>query len=189
MPPRHPAGSSITYRVTHLAMTERPGYGYPPRPAGAPAKLLRAETPPLWYFLALYDAVGRDYAWDEMHGVDPDTTRAWLEDEAVEMWTLLRQGWPHGFFVLDARAPRESELAYFGLVPQAIGLGLGNFLLRTAILTAWERPGLERLGVKTCSLDHPRALATYQKNGFEVTEQYSRTRTLLRDHDPAHPTD
>ena len=189
MTPAQPAGSTVTYRVTHLAMTSRPGYGYPPHPAGAPATLLRAETPPLWYFLALYDTVGRDYAWDEMHGVEPATTRAWLEDDAVEMWTLLRHGWPHGFFVLDARASRETELAYFGLVPQAIGQGLSRFLLRTAILTAWERPGLERLAVQTCSLDHPRALAAYQKNGFEVEDQETRSRTLLRDHDPAQAPD
>ena len=181
----HPAGSTIEYRITFLEMTARPGYGYPPQPTGAPASLLRAEEPPLWYFMALYDAVGRDYAWDDLHSVDPAQTSAWLDDPAVTLWTLLRSGWPQGFFILDARDARVTNLAYFGLVPQAVGKGLGTFMLRTAILTAWERPGLEKLTLDTCSLDHPRALAAYQKNGFEVVGQETRSRVLLRDRDPS----
>lgn len=178
-----PAGSTVEYRVTYLEMTQRPAYGYPPHPLGEPASLLRADTPPVWYFLCLYDAVGRDYAWEDLHEIDEGTLRGWLDDPSVDLWTLMRSGWPHGFFLLDARAPGVTDLAYFGLVPQAVGRGLGNFLLRTAILTAWERPGLEKLTVNTCSLDHPRALAAYQKNGFEVVSRESRSRVLTRDRD------
>ena len=53
----------------------------------------------------------------------------------------MRAGWPHGFFVLDGRAPGRCDLAYFGLVPEAIGRGLGTFLLQTAVHMAWDRPG------------------------------------------------
>ena len=79
----------------------------------------------------------------------------------------MRDGWPHGFFVLDGRAPRACDLAYFGLVPEAIGRGLGTFLLQTALHMAWDRPGTARVTVNTNSLDHPRALPLYQKAGFE----------------------
>lgn len=183
------AGSTVHYRITYLEMTARPGYGYPVLPANIGATLLRAETPPAWYFLMLYDAVGRDYAWEDMHELPRKGLDDWLASDDVALWTLMARGWPHGFFLLDARAPGLTELSYFGLVPQAVGRGLGNFLLRTAILTAWERPGLERLTVNTCSLDHPRALAAYQKNGFEVVDQEQRSRVLKRDRDPSRIPD
>jgi GNAT superfamily N-acetyltransferase len=177
------AGSTVHYRVTFLEMTERPAYDYPHLPATIVASLLKAEAPPAWYFLALYDAVGRDYAWEDMQDEPETALDAWLADPDVALWTLMNSGWPHGFFLLDARAAGQTELSFFGLVPQAVGRGLGSFLMRTAILTAWERPGLQRLTVNTCSLDHPRALANYQKNGFEVVAQEHRSRVLKRDRD------
>jgi len=180
---RHPAGSTVTYRITFLEMTERPRWDYPALPVGEAASLLRAETPPAWYFLALYDAVGRDYAWEDMHSQSEADLADWLADPQVALWTLMREGWPQGFFLLDAQDPDSTDLAYFGLVSSAIGRGLGRFLLRTAILTAWDRPGLKRLCVNTCSLDHPRALATYQRHGFAPVRQETRSRTLVRELD------
>jgi len=178
-----PAGSTVSYRVTYLEMAARPTYDYPHLPAGMSASLLKAEAPPAWYFLSLYDAVGRDYAWEDMHEEPEALLEEWLADPGVGLWTMMRDGWPQGFFVLDAREPAVTELTYFGLVRQTVGRGLGAFLLKTAILTAWEREGLGKLTVGTCSLDHPRALANYQKHGFEVVAQEHRTRVLKRDRD------
>lgn len=178
-----PAGTKLDYTVTWLEMTERPAYTWPALPANQPASLLYAEKPPVWYFLALYDAVGQDYAWEDMHAEDPAQLRTWLGDPAVGLHTLMAKGWPQGFFVLDARKDEQTDLAYFGLVPEAVGQGLGTFLLRTAILTAWEREGLGKLTVNTCTLDHPRALQTYQASGFEPVRRENFTRTLTRDRD------
>ncbi|MEM9031109.1 MAG: GNAT family N-acetyltransferase, partial [Pseudomonadota bacterium] len=86
-------------------------------------------------------------------------------------------------FLLDLSAPSETDLAYFGLVPSAVGRGLGTYLLRTAILTAWSRDGLEKLTVNTCTLDHPRALQHYQRNGFTPVRREDHTRTLDRPRD------
>lgn len=177
------AGTELDYTVTWLEMTECPAYPWPALPATHPATLLHAEAPPVWYFLALYDAVGRDYAWEDMHREDPAKLQAWLGDPAVDLYTLMMKGWPQGFFVLDARGEGVSELSYFGLVPEAVGQGLGRFLLRTAILTAWSREGLGRLTVNTCTLDHPRALQTYQAAGFAPVRRETFTRTLTRDRD------
>lgn len=183
------AGSRVDYHVTYLEMAARPDYGWPPRPAGSDGALLKADAPPLWYFHALYDAVGRDYAWEDLHAAPDAETADWLADPDVALYTFLQAGWPHGFFVLDGRVsptdPGRCDIAYFGLVPEAVGRGYGTWLLRTAILTAWARPGTTRLAVNTCSLDHPRALALYQRNGFEVVAQEARTRILARDRDPA----
>jgi GNAT superfamily N-acetyltransferase len=181
-----PAGSTVEYRVTFLEMRTRPSYDWPALPATGPsASLLRAEAPPVWYLRALYDAVGRDHAWEDLHQEPEDALADWLADPAVGLWTLMREGWPQGFFILDARRPGRSEITLLGLVPQAIGQGLGRFLVRTAVLTAWEQPGLEVLAVNTCSLDHPRALAVYQQQGFEPVGQEMRSRVLTRDLDPA----
>ena len=61
----------------------------------------------------------------------------------MTLYTFMRAGWPHGFFVLDGRTPGRCNLAYFGLVPEAIGRGLGTFLLQTAVHMAWDRPGTD----------------------------------------------
>ena len=181
-----PAGASVSYRVTFLEMPARPAYDWPALPAnGSAASLLRAEAPPVWYFRALYDAVGRDHAWEDLDEESDADVAAFLTDPEVALWSLIRAGWPQGFFILDAREPAETTITLLGLVPEAIGLGLGKFLLRTAVLTAWERPGLQRLKVETCSLDHPRALAVYQQHGFEVVAQETRSRVLKRAIDPA----
>ena len=180
-----PAGGTVAYRITHLEMTSAPAYDWPALPAEAePASLLCASTPPVWYFRMLYDAVGRDHAWEDLQE-EPDTAiERWLADPGVRMWTLIRAGWPQGFFILDATAEEETGISYLGLVPDAVGLGYGRYLMRTAVLTAWQRPGLRRLKVNTCSLDHPRALAVYQQSGFGVVATEERSRVLRRDLDP-----
>ena len=175
------AGTEVSYTVTYLEMTERPSFDYPHLPAGSSAALLKAHEPPVWYFLSLYDAVGRDYAWEDMHAVPEDEIRAQLARSDV--FTLMEHGWPHGFFMLEDTEEGVVDLAYFGLVPEAVGSGLGGWLLKTAILAGWDRPGTRTLTVNTCTLDHPRALALYQKNGFMPVRRENATRVLTRDRD------
>lgn len=177
------AGSTVHYRVTWLEMTRRPKGGWPPAPLGMEGALLRAETPPVWYFLSLYDAVGRDYAWEDIHTREHDDVQEWLQHPDVALYSLMQRGWPHGFFLLDWREKGTCDLAYFGLVPEAVGRGMGTWLLRTAIQTGWDRAGVTRMTVNTCSLDHPRALAQYQKHGFSVVAQEDRSKVLTRDRD------
>ena len=180
-----PAGTTVDYVVTYLEMTARPRFPWPHLPVNPAATLFRAKEPPVWWFRALYDAVGRDYAWEDVPELSDETLSDWLDPDRMRLWTLMAQGWPHGFFLLDERAGDETDLTYFGLVPQAVGRGLGTFLLKTAILTAWEREGLARLTVNTCTLDHPRALSLYQKHGFRPVRREEKRRTLTRDRDTA----
>ena len=70
-----------------------------------------------------------------------------------------------GFSELDRRHEPDIELAYFGLMEDFIGCGLGRFLLRWTVDQAWTR-NPRRLWVHTCDLDHPRSLAVYQHAGF-----------------------
>jgi GNAT superfamily N-acetyltransferase len=175
-----PAGAEVSYTVTWLEMTRRPDSPWPRQHSGAPASLLVADAPPAWYFLSLYDAVGRDHAWEDMHAHPEDELEDWLADPEVTLHSLIRGGWPTGFFVLDATGEGVVDMAYFGLAPQAVGTGLGRFLLGTAIHTAWDLPGTGRLTVNTCTLDHPRALGLYQKMGFVPIRREERRRTLTR---------
>jgi GNAT superfamily N-acetyltransferase len=178
--PITPAGTEVAYTVTWLEMTHRPAYPHPHAPTGKPAALLKAERPPVWFFLGLYDAVGRDYAWEDMHARDEDELRAWLADENTFLYTLMRDGWPHGFFALDHRNRGVCDLSYFGLVPQAVGTGLGRFLLESAVHTGWDLPAVEKLTVNTCTLDHPRALGLYQRVGFAPVRRTEHKRVLTR---------
>ena len=176
-----PAGTEIDYTVTYLEMTERPRFPWPHAPVKPPVSLLLCQDPPVWYFRALYDAVGRDYAWEDMPARPDDEVRDWLDPARMRLWTVLSHGWPHGFFLLDEADAATTEIVYFGLVREAIGRGLGTWMLKTAILTAWEREGLERLEVNTCTLDHPRALSLYQKHGFRPVRREQKSRVLTRD--------
>ncbi|MEM1430614.1 MAG: GNAT family N-acetyltransferase [Pseudomonadota bacterium] len=174
------AGTEVSYTITWLEMRTRPPYGYPSAPSGKPAALLRAVAPPTWFFLGLYDAVGRDYAWEDMHTEKEQDLAAWLSDDRTALYTLMRDGWPHGFFLLDNRVPEICDLSYFGLVPEAVGTGLGRYLLESAVCMGWDMPGVERMTVNTCTLDHPRALGLYQRVGFEPVRRTDHTRVLTR---------
>ena len=171
VPPVRPGGPYPPYTVTYLRTTARP-----PAPGPAPegASLARSEAPPAWWFLALYDAVGAPYRWTDMHARPRAEVEAFVQHPRAELWTLTRGGWPQGFFLLDGRAPPVCDLAYFGLVPEAVGRGLGRWLLRAALTRAWAMPGTERVTVNTCTLDHPRALPTYLAAGFEVVRREDR---------------
>ena len=176
----HP-GDEVEYVVTWLDMTERPRWPLPHMPAGQQVALLAAKAPPAEYFLYLYRAVGAEYEWTDWLARPLAEAEAFVGDPRVTLWTMLLDGWPGGFFVLDARRAGVVDLGYFGLVPQAIGRGLGQWLLATAIHTGWERPGTERMTVNTNTLDHPRALGLYQKLGFRPVRRERLVRVLTRE--------
>lgn len=178
--PRLAPGDEVDYVVTWLEMTERPRRPVPPTPAGQNVALLAAKSPPAEYFLYLYRAVGAEYEWTDWLGRPVADAQAFVGDPRVTLWTMMLDGWPGGFFILDARQPGTVDLAYFGLAPQAIGRGLGHWLLATAIDTAWRQPEAVRLTVNTNTLDHPRALGIYQKLGFRPVRRERHRRQLTR---------
>ncbi len=177
------AGTEVPYTVTFLEMDACPSWDWPHLPVRSQVSLLHAEAPPVWFFLCLYDAVGRDYAWEDIHKREHDEIGEWLAADAMSLSVLYGRGWPQGFFLLEDKGEGVVDIAYLGLVPEAVGSGLGKWMLRTAILTAWARPSTTKLTVNTCTLDHPRALQTYQKSGFTPVRREDHVRTLTRDRD------
>lgn len=174
-------GDRVEYRVTWLEMTERPAVGPVPVPEGEDVELVEAAGFPEWYFFALYDAVGKGYAWDDMHEADPEEVSALLGHCRTSLHTMIRSGWPQGFYLLDRRDPSVCDIAYFGLVEQAVGRGLGGWLLDDAIARGWSAPGVSRLTVNTCTLDHPAALRLYVGRGFRPVRHEARSRILKGD--------
>lgn len=169
------AGAEIAYTVTFLEADARPDRPRPNAPMNVSIALMRAETPPVHFFRYLYDTVGRDYEWRDMHAVSDADVAALVHDEAVALHVLYLTGWPGGFILLDHRAPDTCDIAYFGMAPEALGRGLGDWLLGTGVYMAWDS-GVRRLTVNTCSLDHPRALPLYQRWGFAPVHRETRKR-------------
>lgn len=86
------------------------------------------------------------------------------------MWKSLFfiiDGVPARYAELDRRVPHEVEIAYFGLMPEFIGKGFGQYLLHWTVRRAWDS-NPARVWLHTCELDHPVALPNYLKVGFEV---------------------
>ena len=181
MPRALQPGDEIAYTVTYLEMPERPRAASPPRPVNQNIALLAAEDPPVDYFLYLYGTVGAPYEWTDWLQRPRDEAQDFVQKPDISLYTLMLDGWPGGFFMLEGPQDGVTDLAYFGLMPQAVGRGLGNWFLATAIETGWERPGTERMTVNTCTLDHPRALGLYQKMGFQPVRQEEHTRILTRE--------
>ncbi|MGY4305753.1 GNAT superfamily N-acetyltransferase [Bradyrhizobium sp. USDA 4369] len=83
----------------------------------------------------------------------------------VEIYTLEHGGGDEALLELDFRNKNECELVLFGVTSTLIGTGASRLLMNHALRRAWAQP-LSRLWLHTCSFDHPRALAFYQRAGF-----------------------
>tara|TARA_Y100001960_G_scaffold326679_1_gene411506 strand:+ start:101 stop:652 length:552 start_codon:yes stop_codon:yes gene_type:complete len=159
----------IETTVTYLEMFSLPERAPIPAP---PMKLalLKLEGPTTGYYLYLYDAVGSDWTWVNRKHMNTDELAEIIQSELVEIYVLYAGGMPAGYVELDRRSKPQIELAYFGLVPEFIGRGLGQYFLDWAIRKAWSY-GPERIWLNTCTEDHPRALPLYQRFGFQAYAQ------------------
>lgn len=154
----------IAMVVTFLEMTSKPSALPPPAPKGKIA-IMRAANPPLHFYRYLYDTVGEAYYWVERRKLADDALTAIIQNPQVELYVLYTDGNPAGLAELDFRESSVGQLAYFGLMPEAVGKRLGYFFLYHAVANAWAHP-ITKLLVNTCTLDHPRALPLYQRLGF-----------------------
>ena len=140
-----------------------------PKRAGAQFQV-REKANPDWRFNRdLYFRVGEQWDWIDK--------RPWTEDQWKQYATAceLRTFAAHydnalaGYFELRRDSEDGIEIAYFGLLPEWIGRGLGGALLTSAIKQAWRAtPKPSRVWVHTCNRDHPQALGNYQARGMTV---------------------
>jgi GNAT superfamily N-acetyltransferase len=156
-----PAGM-IAAVVTHLEMTERPALPFDPK---GDWTLRRVETPALDWYRDLYLRVGEEWLWFSRMGMPDVELAAIIQSPLVEIHALVHEGRDEGLLELDFREAGQCELVFFGVTAKLIGSGAGRWLMNRALELAWSRQ-VARVWVHTCTLDHPSALAFYQRSGF-----------------------
>ncbi|MBI2805443.1 MAG: GNAT family N-acetyltransferase [Planctomycetes bacterium] len=142
----------------------------PKRSPRADVVLVRIDRPMPELNRFFYTTVGASWHWVDRL---PWTYQRWhdyLNRSDLETWMLTVAGVPAGYFELEVQPEANVEIAYFGLLPQFVGAGLGGHLLTCAIEQGWAT-GAKRVWVHTCTLDHPQALANYQARGMRLFKE------------------
>jgi GNAT superfamily N-acetyltransferase len=139
------------------------------RPKRADARFqIREETERDWHFSRdLYFRVGERWQWIDKR---PWTDAQWQEYAAAPELRTFAAYYDDalaGYYELRRDTEGGVEIAYFGLLPEFIGGGLGGALLTSAIEEAWKMSP-RRVWVHTCNRDHPQALANYHSRGMLV---------------------
>ena len=118
-------------------------------------------------YRTLYRAVGEQWGWASRLEWSDAQLEQHFKDASVAAFHVTDNNGTVGIVELDARAPNETELAFFGVVAERIGAGHAAIMMDFAIAHAFARP-IARLFVHTCTLDHPAALRFYEKSGFRA---------------------
>ncbi len=183
LPPGKIAAVATYLEMRRAARPERPAL--PGRLEGLSGDLPR--------YRRLYAGIGEPWLWFSRAVLPDADLRAIIDHPDVQAACLVIGGRDMGLAELDFRQGGECELAFFGLVPEAYGRGLGRALMDEAIRRAFARP-IRRLWLHTCTLDHPAALPFYLKAGFrpyrraiEVADDPRLTGHLPRDAAPLFP--
>ncbi|MBV8764037.1 MAG: GNAT family N-acetyltransferase [Hyphomicrobiales bacterium] len=184
-----PRGQIATL-VTYLEMTQRPVRESAPVSQSDAYELRGPVAADLASYRTIFRRVGEDWLWCSRLVMSDEELRITLENPQVEVYVPHHQGQPVGLLELDFREQGECELAFFGLVKEKIGKGIGGLLIEDAITLAWAKP-IRRFFVHTCTFDHPGAVPFYRRSGFrpyalgiEVLEDPRLTGVLPRDAAP-----
>lgn len=142
----------------------------PPAPRGPQKSALKLDRWPAPVdrdrYRALFRQIGENWLWQGRLVMDDTQLAATLDAPTTEVHVATRRdGVAVGLLELDFAVPGTCELAYFGLVPGMTGHGHGRWLMAHAMRLGW-RPGVTRVWVHTCDLDHPAALGFYIAQGF-----------------------
>lgn len=117
-------------------------------------------------FRFLYAEVGKNYHWTDRLPWTDEQIVAHLNQPENSIWLMICDGETAGYFELRKCEDGSVELAYFGLLPQFIGRGLGKHLLTCATEQAWALEA-NRVWLHTCTDDDPAALPNYLNRGFK----------------------
>lgn len=162
--------------TTYLEMKQPPARS-PAKPPIEGLSIRRAERPTVSFYRYLYNSVGAPWLWYERQAMADCELRAIIQHPDVEVYVLYVEDVAAGYVELDRRMEGQIEVAYFGLMPEFVGRGLGPYLLDWAVVTAWHKEP-NRVWVHTCNLDHPKARSVYERIGFV---SYKQETTLIDD--------
>lgn len=149
---------------TYLQMCAKPALR--PAPNEPAWRLERLDAGDLARYYDAFHRVGDEYLWAARLLMSEAQRREFLADPRVEISLLVTPDGDEGLLELDFRVERECEIGLFGVAPPLISTGAGRWLMNHALEIAWSHP-IERFWLHTCTLDHPNALAFYQRTGFE----------------------
>ena len=149
--------------VTCLEMLAKPVVKNPNLADGF--SLQRFSGKDLSEFRALFKAIGENNMWFSRLFITDEKLVAILDNPQIESYALCQNEKPVGLLELNFVDMPNCELAFFGLTPETIGLGLGRALMNIAITKAWQKP-INRFWVHTCHFDHPAAVGFYKRSGF-----------------------
>jgi GNAT superfamily N-acetyltransferase len=158
------APGKLATLVTYLEMTAPPPRRTPEPPNGY--RLERVERWDVEAFVALYKEIGREWLWSSRLLVSRAVLAERLHQPGTESFVPVRDGRAMGVLEMDFATPPHVEISFFGLAPDAIGRGVGRWLMEEAIALAFDRPSTRRLWLHTCHFDSPQALPFYMRMGF-----------------------
>jgi hypothetical protein len=98
----------------------------PPRADTAAGLVLQRMSADVSEFRRMFRRVGEPWLWASKLRRNDAELGAILSMAAVEIYTLLAGPDEIGLPQLDFRADAACELAFFGVVPEAIGIGAGR---------------------------------------------------------------
>ena len=108
--------------------------------------------------------------WTDLNWID------YISNDQLFTYILKDKSEIAGYFeLLFNKQSEEAEIAYFGILEEYFGKGLGGYLLSEAIKISFKLGGV-RVWVHTCSLDHKNALLNYQSRGMKIFK----SETLIR---------
>lgn len=137
---------------------------------GKAFRISHVRQPSPGYYRYLYAAVGGDWHWLDRLQMEETALCDIVQAPGIEVHVLSEHHEPVGYGEIDRSDPAAVKIAYFGLMPMAIGRGLGRWFLEQIVARAWRsQPKL--VWLHTCDLDHPRALDNYLAAGFEIVDR------------------
>ena len=160
-----PVEGAVAVTVTSLEMTSVDQL-VPTDSLPSGASWLRVDAAKASASRDFYRRVGGPWHWVDRLDWDDAQWSAWTDRPEHHLLICRQDGEDAGYAELEQQPGGEVEIAYFGLLPEAIGRGLGRWWLAQVIAEAWQLPGTRRVWVHTCTLDGPAALSTYEGRGL-----------------------
>ena len=170
-------GAPVEVVRTYLSMASlsqvRPG-----RAPQVPVALVPIAPCTVSEWRRLYSEIGGAWHWHDRDAWTDDQLASHLANSSISVYrveaecdgeTVPRAG----FLELEIASDGAAEIVYLGLHSRVFGLGLGAWLVESAVNRAFAL-GASRVWLHTCTLDSPAALPNYLARGFDVdrTETY-----------------
>ena len=115
-----------------------------------------------------YKIIGKKYNWIDRLTWEDHKWISYVSNKQLSTYVLKDNENLVGFFeLIFHEKKKETEIAYFGILEEYFGKGLGGFLLSEAIKKSFLL-NYSRVWVHTCSLDHKNALKNYLSRGMKI---------------------